>query len=139
MAFDVFDRDKNGGISHEELKYILGEYNPNAREYLWKKMIQQIDLNQDGQISYEEFHKMMMDVIKNKNKRFSMQSPTYNNYINNTNTNYITVFNSSKQNATAFDSKKLIDDIKSDGPNLKENLSRVNEAKNNNLKNSEYG
>ena len=36
-------------------------------------MIQQIDLNQDGQISYEEFHKMMMDVIHNKNKRFSMQ------------------------------------------------------------------
>ena len=139
MAFNVFDRDKNGCISHDELKYILGEYNPNAKEYLWKKMIQQIDLNEDGQVSYEEFHKMMMDVIKNKNKRFSMQSPTYNNYINNTNTNYITVFNSSKQNATAFDSKKLIDDIKSDGPNLKENLSRVNEAKNNNLKNSEYG
>ena len=41
MAFDVFDRDKNGGISHDELKYILGEYNPNAREYLWKKMIEQ--------------------------------------------------------------------------------------------------
>ena len=139
MAFNVFDRDKNGCISHDELKYILGEYNPNAKEYLWKKMIQQIDLNEDGQISYEEFHKMMMDVIKNKNKRFSMQSPTYNNYINNTNTNYITVFNSSKQNATVFDSKKLIDDIKSDSPNLKENLSRVNEAKNNNLKNSEYG
>ena len=36
-------------------------------------MIQQIDLNQDGQISYEEFHKMMMDVINNKNKRLSMQ------------------------------------------------------------------
>ena len=36
-------------------------------------MIQQIDLNQDGQISYSEFHKMMMDVIKNKNKRLSMQ------------------------------------------------------------------
>ena len=96
-------------------------------------------MNEDGQVSYEEFHKMMMDVIKNKNKRFSMQSPTYNYYINNTNTNYITLFNSSKQNATAFDSKKLIDDIKSDGPNVKENLSRVNEAKNNNLKNSEYG
>ena len=26
MAFDVFDRDKNGCISHDELKYILGEY-----------------------------------------------------------------------------------------------------------------
>ena len=101
-------------------------------------------------ISYEEFHKMMMDVIKNKNKRFSMQSPKFifkdknnpnsinNNYINNTNTNFITIYNSSKQNATAFDSKKLIDDIKSDELNLKENLPRINED-NNKFKNSEYG
>ena len=73
MAFNVFDRDKSGGISQNELKFILGEYNVNAKEHLWKKKIRQIDLNQDGQISYEEFHKMMMDVIHNKNKRFSMQ------------------------------------------------------------------
>ena len=73
MAFNTFDRDKNGGISQNELKYILGEYNPNAKDQLWKKMIAQIDLNRDGQISYEEFHKMMMDVINNKNKRMSMQ------------------------------------------------------------------
>jgi calcium-dependent protein kinase len=72
MAFNVFDRDKSGGISQNELKYILGEYNVNAKDHLWKKMIEQIDLNRDGQISYEEFHKMMMDVINNKNKRLSM-------------------------------------------------------------------
>ena len=35
-------------------------------------MIEQIDVNRDGQISYEEFHKMMMEVINNKNKRLSM-------------------------------------------------------------------
>ena len=73
LAFDVFDRDKSGGISQNELKYILGENNVTAKENLWQKMIQQIDLNQDGQISYEEFYKMMMEVINNKNKRFSMQ------------------------------------------------------------------
>ena len=73
MAFNVFDRDKNGGINQNELKYILGEYNSNAKEFLWRKMIEQIDLNRDGQISYEEFKKMMMDVIINKNKRSSMQ------------------------------------------------------------------
>lgn len=73
MAFNVFDRDKSGGINQNELKYILGEYNSSAKEYLWKKMIEQIDLNRDGQISYEEFKKMMMDVIINKNKRSSMQ------------------------------------------------------------------
>jgi len=156
MAFDVFDRDKNGGISHDELKYILGEYNPNAREYLWKKMIQQIDLNKDGQISYEEFHKMMMDVIKNKNKRFSMQAPAFifkdnknmnlntlnNNLKNNTsNNNNITQFGSSKINGTAFDSKKMVDDTKSDVLRLKENIKNESSEGNNNFKykNSEYG
>ena len=73
MAFNVFDRDKSGGINQNELKYILGEYNSNAKEFLWRKMIEQIDLNRDGQISYEEFKKMMMDVIINKNKRSSTQ------------------------------------------------------------------
>ena len=159
MAFDVFDRDKNGGISHEELKYILGEYNPNAREYLWKKMIQQIDLNQDGQISYSEFHKMMMDVIKNKNKRLSMQPLSFffkdnknlnlnlnplNNNINNNlsnNNNNITVYGSSKINATAFDSKKANDDSKSDVLRIKENIKNENSEGNNKFryKNSDNG
>ena len=159
MAFDVFDRDKNGGISHEELKYILGEYNPNAREYLWKKMIQQIDLNQDGQISYSEFHKMMMDVIKNKNKRLSMQPLSFffkdnknlnlnlnplNNNINNNlsnNNNNITVYGSSKINATAFDSKKANDDSKSDVLRIKENIKNENSEGNKKFryKNSDNG
>ena len=85
MAFDVFDRDKNGGISQNELKFILGEYNANAKDYLWKKMIEQIDLNKDGQISYDEFHKMMMEVINNKNKRKSMMQ--IKSYRNNNNIN----------------------------------------------------
>ena len=100
MAFNVFDRDKSGGISQNELKFILGEYNVNAKEHLWKKMIQQIDLNQDGQISYEEFHKMMMDVINNKNKRFSMQLKKLLLLDNNLDIDDSIMDNKKKKNAT---------------------------------------
>ena len=113
LAFDVFDRDKSGKISQNELKYILGEYNVNAKEHLWQKMIQQIDLNQDGQISYEEFHKMMMDVINNKNKRFSMQIKKLLLMDNNENSdnndiseiNRTAIFKNAKQNATVYESR----------------------------------
>ena len=113
LAFDVFDRDKSGKISQNELKYILGEYNVNAKEHLWQKMIKQIDLNQDGQISYEEFHKMMMDVINNKNKRFSMQIKKLLLMDNNENSdnndiseiNRTAIFKNAKQNATVYESR----------------------------------
>ena len=65
-----------------------------------------------------------------------------NNNINNTNNkNNITVYGSSKINATAFDSKKMADDSKSDLLRLKENIKNENSEGNNNFKykNSEYG
>ena len=104
MAFDVFDRDKSGKISQNELKFILGEYNVTAKEYLWQKMIQQIDLNQDGQISYEEFHDMMMEVINNKNKRLSMDIKRLL-LMDNNNLDYSLGFGSAKQNATVFETR----------------------------------
>ena len=103
MAFDVFDRDKSGKISQNELKFILGEYNVTAKEYLWQKMIQQIDLNQDGQISYEEFHDMMMEVINNKNKRLSMEIKRL--LLMDNNLDYSLGFGSAKQNATVFETR----------------------------------
>ena len=68
IAFDLFDRDKNGMISCSELKYILGEYNGRVKESVWRNMINEIDLNGDGQICFEEFKTMMNNVIlKDKN------------------------------------------------------------------------
>lgn len=63
IAFDVFDKDKSGGISASELKLLLGESNVHTKEEVWKNMIKEIDLNGDGQISFEEFKKMMKNVI----------------------------------------------------------------------------
>ena len=105
LAFDVFDRDKSGGISQNELKYILGEDNVNAKDNLWQKMIQQIDLNQDGQISYEEFRKMMMDVINNKNKRLSMQLKRLLLMDNDHNIDDRNIFGNANKNATVFESR----------------------------------
>ena len=132
MAFDVFDRDKSGGISQNELKYILGEYNVNAKEQLWQKMIQQIDLNQDGQISYEEFHKMMMDVINNKNKRFSMQIKKLL-----LNENIDSFLGSGKPNSTIYEtrSKKCFSDYKNNILSLKENKGNENEEDKKNVNN----
>jgi calcium-dependent protein kinase len=135
MAFDVFDRDKSGGISQNELKFILGEYNVNAKEYLWQKMIQQIDLNQDGQISYEEFHEMMMDVINNKNKRFSMEIKRL--LLMDNNSDHAFNFESAKQNATVLESrpKKSLLELKEDetmnNNNNKKDEDEENKNKNN--------
>ena len=133
LAFDVFDRDKSGGISQNELKYILGEYNVNAKEHLWQKMIQQIDLNQDGQISYEEFHKMMMDVINNKNKRLSMQIKRLLLSDSKTELDKMEILGNSKQNATMYGSrpKKNILESKKDILNFnKEEKAKIEEKKN---------
>ena len=129
MAFDVFDRDKSGGISQNELKYILGEYNVNAKEYLWKKMIQQLDLNQDGQISYEEFHEMMMDVINNKNKGLSMEIQRLLLMDNNLD-NYAAYVHSAKQNSTFLEQRPK--------KNLLSNKAKANDndAKNDNNNNN---
>ena len=132
LAFDVFDRDKSGGISQNELKYILGEYNVNAKEHLWQKMIQQIDLNQDGQISYEEFHKMMMDVINNKNKRLSMQIKRLLLSDSKTELDKMDILGNAKQNATMYGSrpKKNILESKKDILNFnKEEKAKIEEKK----------
>jgi len=132
LAFNVFDRDKSGGISQNELKYILGEHNVNAKEHLWQKMIEQIDLNQDGQISYEEFHKMMMDVINNKNKRFSMQLKKL--LLMDTNTEMDrSILGTNKQNATVFESrpKKNILESNNDLLNFDKNDKKKKEEKKN--------
>ena len=72
IAFDVFDKDKSGGISASELKMLLGESNVHTKDVVWKNMIKEIDLNGDGQISFEEFKNMMNKVILKNKKEINM-------------------------------------------------------------------
>lgn len=50
-AFDLFDKDRGGTISAEEVAKILGR-NQDKTEHVWKEIINQVDLNGDGEIDY---------------------------------------------------------------------------------------
>ena len=54
-AFKMFDKDGSGTISREEIKEALGQMD----ERLVEEIIKEVDENDDGEISYEEFERMM--------------------------------------------------------------------------------
>ena len=62
-AFDFFDKDKNGTITLEEVKKAFKK-EKNYKEEDFKNIINQIDLNQDSKIDYNEFKKMMETILK---------------------------------------------------------------------------
>jgi calcium-dependent protein kinase len=66
FAFDYFDNDKSGYISIQEIekKFLQSSKNKSditKREL--KKLFNKIDINNDGQISFEEFSSMIKDII----------------------------------------------------------------------------
>ena len=54
-AFKMFDKDGSGTISKDEIKEALG----GLDEKLVEESIRDVDQNNDGEISFEEFEKMM--------------------------------------------------------------------------------
>jgi calcium-dependent protein kinase len=61
MAFIFFDKDKSGKLSAEEIKIILGDKNDDNAHI--KTIIDEVDTNKDGQISFEEFKNLMKKAI----------------------------------------------------------------------------
>ena len=59
-AFKVFDRDKNGYIIPHELRHAMTNLGENLTPEEVEEMIKETDLNNDGQIDYDEFIKMIM-------------------------------------------------------------------------------
>lgn len=51
-------QDGNGFISAEEIKAVLG-LGKEFSEDVWEQVVNEVDQNNDGQISFEEFESMM--------------------------------------------------------------------------------
>lgn len=59
-VFKAFDTDKNGTISLHEIRQFFGETGMDIEDEVWKDMMNEADLNGDGQIDLEEFIKLMI-------------------------------------------------------------------------------
>lgn len=57
-AFLYFDEDRSGYITMEELKHVLKHYNV-VDDKLIKNIIEEVDVDRDGKINYDEFVAMM--------------------------------------------------------------------------------
>ena len=55
----MFDKDGSGKLSISEIRAVFG-----GDEDSWKKVISEIDLNKDGEVDYEEFKLMMLNMDK---------------------------------------------------------------------------
>lgn len=64
QAFDIFDQDKNGSITLEEIKTVLGNIDNEFDDLVWKDIIKDIDKDNNGEIDFEEFSEMMRNFVK---------------------------------------------------------------------------
>ena len=58
QAFDAFDEDRNGYITADEVKKILG-FGNNFSNEVWEYIINEIDEDHDKRVSFDEFENMM--------------------------------------------------------------------------------
>ncbi len=65
-AFNVFDKDQSGSISSEEVKAVLGVGKKFGDERIWDDIIKEVDVNGDGEISFDEFKYMMTKFLSNE-------------------------------------------------------------------------
>jgi calcium-dependent protein kinase len=60
-AFKMLDRDGSGSISLEEIRHVFG-----GEESKWRRIVNEVDLNGDGEIDFAEFKKMMKGIEQNE-------------------------------------------------------------------------
>lgn len=59
-AFRVFDKDKNGYITRDELQRAMQMIGESVTEVTLDEMIKMADVDKDGRINYEEFARMLL-------------------------------------------------------------------------------
>ena len=67
FAFNYFDRDSSGDITFEEIKKRFSQnsnYNSDKMDKELKQIFDNIDINNDGSISFYEFCKMMKNIME---------------------------------------------------------------------------
>ena len=57
----MFDKDGNGFITSSELKHYLTNLGEKMSDEEVEQLIKEADIDDDGQINYEEFVKRMMN------------------------------------------------------------------------------
>ena len=73
QAFNLFDTDEDGGISTEELRNAFqNSVTAEKGVSFWEEVMEQVDKNKDGFISFEEFQAHMFEVV---DKRATFYAP----------------------------------------------------------------
>ncbi len=63
FAFDFFDRDQSGQITTKEIQEVFCSGNENISLKMIKKIVSEVDLDGDGQVSFDEFKSMMSKIL----------------------------------------------------------------------------
>ena len=75
-AFKMFDKDNSGKLSVKEIKTVFG-----GTEEQWKNVINEVDLNNDGEVDFAEFKIMMENMENNKIIEKKKKTETVNTFI----------------------------------------------------------
>ena len=67
LAFKYFDKNGSGQITIDELREVFFKNTKNNDEVILKELVDEIDSNKDGEISFEEFKTMMNKIFERKN------------------------------------------------------------------------
>ncbi|KAL7076621.1 hypothetical protein ACQ4LE_004127 [Meloidogyne hapla] len=62
-AFQVFDKDNDGFISHFELRFVMQNLGEDLTDFEVREMIREADLDGDGKVNFNEFVYMMKQKV----------------------------------------------------------------------------